>query len=220
LTWCGERVPLPTPCQRLLALLALHDRPLRRSVVAATLWIEANEERAAGNLRSALWKLRRNGHTLVELVDARISLASGIRVDLNEASAQARRLLGAAGELAEHDLDDALLANDLLPDWYDEWLLIERERFRELRLRALDALCERYAAMGSSSRAVECGLAAIRADPLRESSHRALIRIYLSEGNQAEAVHQYHLYRQLLNGRLGLNPSAQMTALVGTLVPL
>jgi DNA-binding SARP family transcriptional activator len=217
LTWCRERVPLPTPCQRLLALLALHDRPLRRSVVAATLWIEANEERAAGNLRSALWKLRRSGHTLVELFDARISLASGIRVDLNQASGQAHRLLG-TGELVEQDLDDALLANDLLPDWYDDWLLIERERFRELRLRALDALCERHAAMGSSSRAVECGLAAIRGDPLRESSHRALIRIYLSEGNQAEAVHQYHVYRELLSGRLGLNPSTQMTALIETLV--
>jgi DNA-binding SARP family transcriptional activator len=218
LTCFGERVPLPSPCQRLLALLALHDRALRRSVIAATLWIEASEERAAGNLRSALWKLRRSGHALVEVGDSRISLASGLRVDLNEASAQAHRLLG-TGELAEADFDDALLANDLLPDWYDDWLLIERERFRELRLRALDALCERHAAMGRSSRAVECGLAAVRGDPLRESSHRALIRIYLAEGNQAEAVHQYHMYRQLLSGRLGLNPSAQMTALVGTLVP-
>ena len=31
---------------------------------------------------------------------------------------------------------------ELLPDWYDDWVLLERERFRQLRLHALDALCD------------------------------------------------------------------------------
>lgn len=60
-------------------------------------------------------------------------------------------------------------------------------------------------------------LAAIKGDPLRESSHRALIRIYLAEGNQAEAIHQYRLYRDRLNGQLGLDPSSEMAELVGHL---
>lgn len=178
-----------------------------------------SDERAAGNLRSSLWKLRQRGYRLVDLADTRLRLASSVVVDLHEASRQAHRLLDASAELGDLDLNDSLFVNDLLPDWYDEWLLIERERFRELRLRALDCLCERLAATGHGSRAVECGLAAIRGDPLRESSHRALIRIYLAEGNQAEAIHQYRFYRELLNGRLGLSPSSQMTELVGSLVP-
>ena len=154
---------------------------------------------------------------LVDLSDARLRLASSVDVDLDEASRQAHRLLDVPSEVGDADVDESLLFNDLLPDWYDEWLLVERERFRELRLRALDSHCERLASAGRISRAVECSLEAIRGDPLRESSHRALIGIYLEEGNQAEAIRQYHFYRDLLGGRLGLSPSPQMMELVGSL---
>jgi len=218
---CNDRpVPLARSCQRVLALLALHDRALERSFVAATLWTEAGEERAAGNLRSTLWRLRQTGHALLERRSSRLQLARSVAVDLHDACSLAHRLLGHGDEYGagpDADLDESVLLHDLLPDWYDDWLLIERERFRELRLRALEALCERLAASGRSSRAIECGLAAIIGDPLRESSHRAVIRIYLAEGNQAEAIHQYRFYRELLAGRLGLQPSQQMSELVASL---
>ena len=206
----------------MLALLALHDRALERSFVAATLWTEAGEERAAGNLRSALWRLRQTGHALLERRRSRLQLARAVTVDLHEACTLAHCLLGLGDEWGadpDADFDESVLLHDLLPDWYDDWLLIERERFRELRLRALEALCERLAASGRSSRAIECGLAAIIGDPLRESSHRAVIRIYLAEGNQAEAIHQYRFYRELLAGRLGLQPSQKMSELVASLAP-
>ena len=220
---CNDRpIPLARSCQRVLVLLALHDRALERSFVAATLWTEAGEERAAGNLRSALWRLRQTGHALLERRNSRLQLARSVAVDLHDACSLAHRLLGQGDEYGANpdaDLDESVLLHDLLPDWYDDWLLIERERFRELRLRALEALCERLAACGRSSRAIECGLAAIIGDPLRESSHRAVIRIYLAEGNQAEAIHQYRFYRELLAGRLGLQPSQQMSELVASLAP-
>jgi DNA-binding SARP family transcriptional activator len=206
----------------MLALLALHDRALERSFVAATLWTEAGEERAAGNLRSALWRLRRTGHALLERRSSRLQLARSVAVDLHDACSLAHCLLGHSDEYGadpDTDFDESVFLHDLLPDWYDDWLLIERERFRELRLRALEALCERLAASGRSSRAIECGLAAIIGDPLRESSHRAVIRIYLAEGNQAEAIHQYRFYRELLAGRLGLQPSQKMSELVASLAP-
>ena len=177
------------------------------------------EERAAGNLRSALWRLRRTGHGLLEERSSRIRLARSVAVDLHDACSLAHRLLGSRDELGDVDVDESLFLRDLLPDWYDDWLLIERERFRELRLRALESLCERLAASGRSSRAIECALAAVIGDPLRESSHRAIILIYLAEGNQAEAIHQYRFYRDLLAGRLGLQPSQEMSELVASLTP-
>jgi DNA-binding SARP family transcriptional activator len=206
----------------MLALLAVHDRALERSFVAATLWTDAGEERAAGNLRTALWRLRRSGHALLERGSSRLQLARSVTVDLHDACALAHGLLGHGDEWGadpDVDFDESVFLHDLLPDWYDDWLLIERERFRELRLRALEALCERLAASGRSSRAIECGLAAIIGDPLRESSHRAVIKIYLAEGNQAVAIHQYRFYRELLAGRLGLQPSQQMSELVASLAP-
>ena len=48
----GEVVGLPISAQRLLAFLALHERPLLRPYVAGTLWLEANDERAGASLRS------------------------------------------------------------------------------------------------------------------------------------------------------------------------
>ena len=81
--------------------------------------------------------------------------------------------------------------DDLLPDWNEDWVLIERERFRQARLHALEALCDRFSEAGRMMPAIQAGLAAVTADPFRESAHRALIRTHLREGNRSEALRQY-----------------------------
>src|SRR6266571_3495035 len=53
------------------------------------------------------------------------------------------------------------LSIDLLPYWYEDWVLVERERFRQLRLHALEALCEQLTALGRFDHAVEAGIAAV-----------------------------------------------------------
>jgi DNA-binding SARP family transcriptional activator len=54
-------------------------------------------------------------------------------------------------------------------------------------------------------------------EPLRESSHRLLIRIHLTEGNAAEAIRQFELCRRLFREQLGLEPSGRLAQLVETL---
>ncbi len=209
-----DLVALPASAQRLMALLALRDQGLLRGRVAAMLWMDKSEQRASANLRSALWRLRRPGFELVESNGAYLKLASTIAVDLWEVRGQARRLLDDDHRCASTDLNVAPLCADLLPDWYDEWVLLERERFRQLRLHALEALCRRLKRAGRFAEAIEAGLAAVAGEPLRESAHRVLMETYLEEGNQTEAIRQYRSYRALLNEALGLEPSPRMKALV------
>jgi DNA-binding SARP family transcriptional activator len=200
--------------QRLLALLALQERPLERLWVAGTLWMDASEERAGASLRSALWRLPQPGGTpMVESSVTHLRLARDIDVDLHDLSARIERL-----EQASTAIDDrtgsSALTRDLLPDWYEDWVVLERERFRQLRLHALEALCARLTEAGRFGAAVQAGLAAVSGEPLRESAHRTLIRAHLAEGNPGEAVRQFHLYRRLLADELAVEPSVAIRGLV------
>jgi DNA-binding SARP family transcriptional activator len=200
--------------QRLLAFVALHERPLLRVYVAGTLWIDASDERAGASLRSSLWRLNRSGQGLVEATSTHLRLAPAIEVDLRRALALARRLLDGTATVEDLDSADTALAGELLPDWYDDWLLFERERFRQLSLHALEALAERLVASGRLALALEAALSAVRGEPLRESAHRTLIRVHLAEGNRGEALRQYELCRRLLRDRLGIEPSTQLDELL------
>jgi DNA-binding SARP family transcriptional activator len=204
----GESFPLPLGIQRLVAFLAVHNRPLLRLFVAGNLWLDSNEEHANANLRTALWRLHRLGFNLVDASRSHLSLAPGVVVDLHDVNGRAREVLRQDAVPTRDDLDAILGGGDLLPDWYDDWVLVEREHFRHLRLLALETLCSDLAGAGSYAAAVEAGLACIAAEPLRESAHRALIGAHLVEGNRVEAIRQFRHYEKLVLDELGVEPSA------------
>ena len=212
----GEPVALPMTAQRVLAFVALHDRPLRRLYVSGTLWLDSPEERASASLRSGLWRLHRTGRQLVVTNGQLLALGRDVEVDLRRSEALARRALDTADPDAL-GVDATALNADLLPDWYEDWVLIERERYRQVRLRALDALCERLTQANRLGEALDAGLAAVAGEPLRESAHRAVVRVHLAEGNVAEAIRQYRLCRRLLNEHLGIEPSERMDELLRNL---
>jgi DNA-binding SARP family transcriptional activator len=205
----GQVVHLPMSSQRLLCYLALHDRPLLRVHVAGMLWPDATEDHARGNLRSALWRLNRADLTLVHATSSHLRLASNVVLDVRETTMLARCVLDHSLDVRDLDPTAATLGGELLPDWYDDWVVLERERFRQLRLHALEALCERLTKAGRFGQAAEAGLAAVAGEPLRESAHRVLIKLYLAEGNRREAVRQYRLCADLVREELGMEPSMQ-----------
>jgi DNA-binding SARP family transcriptional activator len=214
----GQDVAVSRIGQRLLALLALEARPLQRLWVAGTLWLDATEERAGASLRSALWRLPQpDGSAVVEATATHLRLARDLAVDVHELAGQAQGLDAPAAP-GDRPLDPSALSRDLLPDWYEDWVVLERERFRQLRLHALEALCRRLTEAGRFGAAVQAGLAAVAGEPLRESAHRTLIQAHLAEGNPGEAVRQYHLYRRLLAGELAIGPSAAIRELVQPLL--
>jgi DNA-binding SARP family transcriptional activator len=213
----GAPTPVSLAAQRLVAFLALNGRRLTRGFVAGNLWLDKCEERAAANLRSALWKLRQLDPPLVTVTRTHVELAS-VLVDLHDAQRLIQRLLDEVTNLTEADLEPAILSLDLLPDWYDDWVVVERERLKQLRLFALERQCAELSARGAYGRAVAAGLCAVSAEPLRESAHRALISAHLAGGNWNDALAQYRTYASLLHDQLGLWPSDAMTTLIADFV--
>ncbi len=209
----GNPDSLPLSSQRVVAFLAVHARPLQRVYVAGTLWPDVSEDHANACLRSALWRLRRRDYSLVEITATYLRIQQCVAIDFLDASARARRLLSEGGAFEDDDYDVIAPARELLPDVYEEWAQIERERFRQLRLHALEALCDRLVACGRYSAAVRAGLAAVEGEPLRESAQRALIRAHFAEGNPGEALRQYRSFKRLLHEELGLAPSAAIRTL-------
>ncbi len=214
----GERVPVPETAQRVVALLALRDRAVTRLQVAGTLWPETSDERAAASLRTALWRLRLLGTPLVEVDGARLRLATGLRVDVWAMVSAAGRLLDRTRSPVEDELDgfvlDSTAWGELLPEWFDDWIMVERERLRQVRLHALEALSRALSAAGQHSRAVHVGMLAVAEEPLRESAQRVLIAAHLAEGNVSEAIRQFQAYRHLLLEELGVGPSPALEQLV------
>jgi DNA-binding SARP family transcriptional activator len=213
----GHSVLLPKTAMRVLAFMAFADRPVTRSYVAQSLWLDATERHADGNLRSALWKVGRFNGSVIQAHGGRLALGPDVAVDYRDATALANGLLRDPESCSEWALDEDLLARDLLPDWYDEWLVVERERFRQLRLHALETLCLELLARRRYGQAIQAGVAAVGAEPLRESANVVLIRAYLAEGNVGEAVRHYRSFRHLLWDELGVRPSPGMTRLMGEL---
>lgn len=207
-------VPVPMSAQRRVCFLALHERPLLRGFVGGALWGDATQRRAEGSLRSALWRLP-HPDALVALTSDHIALSPTVVVDYREGEALAHRVLDPGQELDEASLlSDERLAQDLLPDWSEDWVLMERERYHQLRLRALEALCRRLTARGRIGQAVQAGIAAVSGEPLRESARLALVEAHLAEHNVAAALREYEAFRELLEQELGLEPSEALQRVV------
>ncbi|MGH2711057.1 MAG: AfsR/SARP family transcriptional regulator, partial [Actinomycetota bacterium] len=162
--------------------------------------------------RSALWRLRQVAPWLVAVAEE-LQVSSDVEIDVREA----RRVAGQVADpiAANENAELELFITDLLPDWYEDWVIIERERFRQTRLHALEDLCELLASRGRYGRAIDAGLSAVAGEPLRESAHMIVIRAHLAEGNLGEAVRQFRSYSLLLEEELGVEPSEELKRLIG-----
>jgi DNA-binding SARP family transcriptional activator len=208
-------IPLSSNAQRVLGFLAVSGSVQQRDVIAGQLWPTTTQDRAMANLRTALWRVRQASPRLVRASRSAVGLEAVVRVDYNELGVRARRLLGGI----ESTEDIVMLSHrpfeqDLLPEWDEEWLLLERERYRQLRIHALEALSVQLTSAGRYALAIDVACAAIGAEPLHESAHAALIAAHLAEGNRAEALRQFDAYRDLLHRETGLSPSAELESLV------
>lgn len=213
----GRVLCLPLNAERLVAFLAIRDRPQLRATVSSTLWMDTTDEHAAANLRTALWRLRQVGPGAVDVHGNYLALSPDVVVDLHVMVSTAGGMFDSTA-VPGGIVGVRALAGDLLPDWDEDWIRFERERLRQLRVHALECACARFSDAGRHGEAIDAGQAAVAAEPLRESAHRTLIRAHLAEGNVCEAKRQFDMYCSLLADGTGFAPSPALAELVAAAV--
>lgn len=208
-------VALAEGSQKLLAFLALRRKPVKRTFAAGTLWPETDDAHAHSSLRSAISRIDPAAQCALVVTTTHLRLSEVVRVDLWESEAIARKLAGPHETLEVRDpMDLEALSADLLPDWYEDWVILEAESWRQLRLHALEALAQNLSVEGAFGDATSAAQAAVRADPLRESARAALIKVHIAEGNISEALSEFAKYRETLVHELGLEPTPGLKALI------
>lgn len=210
----GSEVLFARPCeQRLLAVLAIRGRTTR-GALAGQLWPDSTNHRAHGSLRTTLWRIAGLLPELVVAEHDHLALDRSVLVDLRPFRAWVARLRG-AGPVAEADLGVPEMGNgELLPGWYDDWVILERERHRQDRLHALDRLARELGLRRRYAEAIDVTLDAVWLDPFRETAHRTLIELHLAENNVGEARRHFHDFARLLRTELGVEPSPALAGVV------
>jgi DNA-binding SARP family transcriptional activator len=214
----GTPVTVATREQRLIACLGLLGCR-HRSFLAGLLWPRSSEAQAAGNLRTSVWCISHTFPRLLRTGPDTLELEDSVRVDVK---ALQRQVAAIQTEPAESRIPDSYLESlgraDLLPGWYDDWVVFEQERVRQVRLGALEFLARQHLAAGEPGRAVIAALSAASIEPLRESAHLLLVQAHLAAGNRAAAVRAYSIFSGRLFNELGVPPSDQLSGLVSEFV--
>jgi DNA-binding SARP family transcriptional activator len=212
----GEgRMAVPEGSKRLVAYVALNGGRADRRQAASILWPHVDGHRAAGNLRSAAWRLRCAGLPILVADKNNLSLMKSVRVDLDSILSWACRVAEGKPDTADLDMRPGILqALDLLPGWYDDWVLQERDRLRQALLHAMDALVRLLVNANRCGEAVEVAMTAVSVEPLRESAQQVLIEAHLAEGNRCEAWRSFMSYKTLCERELGIRPSVELWKLV------
>jgi DNA-binding SARP family transcriptional activator len=209
----GRPVSMNGREQRLIALLALHGARVRR-YIAGTLWPDSTENHALASLRATICRVRRARPGLLIVDGMSVGLDTRLLVDVDEVTMYATHAIEEPETVDVNAATYRLGHGDLLPGWYDDWVLSERERLQEIRVRALESLTDYCLRRGDTGSAMAAAVAATAVDPLRESAHRALITVHLAAGNNADAVREFRRYRRKLQHEFGLAPSEHMVDLM------
>ena len=206
----GRPIEVPPASARVLAYLGVHGKEVERATMAQVLWPDADRTRSLGNLRSALWRLPTCSRDAVRERGARVGLHPAVACDVDAVvdRVAARRTVP-FGEAMTWGWRD-----ELLPGWYDDWVLLERERLsirRAAVLEHLSSVCRRSGLVGD---AVLYAALAVELQPLRESAHQALLEAHVSQGNLVEAHAHFDTLTALLRNELGVAPSTQTEAII------
>ena len=217
----------------LLAFLAIQGTPQTRQKLMGLLWADLPEKNAARNLRHALWNLKKSlapsGTACISTTHQAVAFepAAGIWLDASAFRGACENLgdqaeaepltaiemesLGAAAELYRGDLLDGFYA-DGAPA-FEEWLLIERERFRAMELAALQRLAVLHRQRGDYGTSLLFARRMLALDPWREEAHRIVMDLLAHAGHRSAALAQYETCRRILAEELHAEPTRETTAL-------
>ncbi len=197
--------------QALLAYLLLNRHaPQRRQEIAFRFWPDSTESQARTNLRKLL-------HTLRQLLpDADTYLRFTSESVQWQANAPYTFDVALVEEALEQDRKAEALRyykGDLLPGFYDDWIVIARERLRGQIMEALAALTQQHAAAGELQTALSYAQQWVSLDPLQETAYCQVMSLYLAQDDRAAALRTYHTVATLLREELGVDPNPAIEAL-------
>ncbi len=217
----GEVVDLPGQKDRaLLAVLALPPgATYSRDKLASLLWSDRGDPQARDSLKHSLTRLRQGFESAISqpIVADRNSVSLDSRAVTTDVAAFERLLrdgtpeaLEQAATLYRGDLLDGIGIRDPA---FEDWLLVERQRLRQLAEEALSKLMAQSMAAGARERAAAAARRLLSLDPLREAACRALMRTHAEQFQTAQALKLYETLRDRLHRELGVKPEPETARL-------
>ncbi len=201
--------------EALLAYLVLHPQAHSREKLASLFWGDFTDQQARKSLRTALPILRGELGDELLLVDrdaVQLNPAFSLWFDVREFERQATAFLcGASSDPAS--MNPQLYKGELLAEFYDDWILPERERLRTLYLETLARLIQQCRAQSEYECAMEFAYKALAIDRGNERVHQHLMFCCVALGNRQAALEQYDQCVHALREELDVNPAPETTAL-------
>lgn len=201
-----EVLHVATRQQRLITALAIHG-PRPRSFLAGLLWPEIAEQKALESVRVAVHLISRQVPGLLVNGGAVLSLNERLDVDLHRLRAQIRELGQAGLDGNAAFLLQQLRESELLPGWYEDWVLFEQNRLQQDRLHAYHLIARQSLVRCDYEAALQASEAALALEPLRESAVGLLIEAERRQGNNAAALRAFEKFQCRLKEDMGLMPS-------------
>ena len=204
----GRVARLPTrKAESLLAYLILHPESHAREKLAALFWGDMGDAQARASLRNALAILRKHlgdGLLIATRERAQLNAEFPLWVDVWEFQ---KAIKTTPQDVAE------LYRGQLLDDFYDDWVVPEREALQRLYLDALLGLCQQMRAQGEHERTIEYGRLILRAERTNEAAYQHLMFSEAILGNRSAALELYEACRRVLESELGVEPAPETAAL-------
>ena len=193
----------------LLAYLVLNPGFHSRERTAALFWGDSPDESARASLRNALALLRRQVDPDMLVADRQtVELRADfpLWVDALQFRSEAKRFLESPSPDQNRVALD-LYTDDLLVDFYADWVLVERRDFRALYLDTLLELTQQMRSQTEYGAAKRFASLALHHDRANERAHQHLMFCHLALGNRAAALRQFESCRTAMEEELGAEPS-------------
>jgi DNA-binding SARP family transcriptional activator len=212
-------------------LFCFPGRVFRLDYLRDLFWGEMDESRARAAMNTALWRLRKllaqqgktesNHIPLVQRSEIVLNLTDELSTDARAFEQAAQGALSAAvapmQEIFQLCSCVESYSGPLLDGETSGWAVAERERLHGLYIRILSLLANHYTRVGQFEEAIAVANKILRADPLREATHRDLIVLFALNEQRASAIRQFERLRALLREELGVAPVRETASLVDAL---
>ncbi len=215
----------------LLAYLICHrDRQHTRDLLIGQFWPDLDEAKARRRLSNALWQIgsacnKAGSESVLIRQKETVSLRPDIVVIVDSELFDSRlddfedRLRNQDSGLREPTAVAKLAEvvteyDDFLAGYYGDWIDFERTRLAARHLDALEMLVKNFKNYGDYDAALRHARQLVAADPLREESHREVMRLCGLTSHVSGAKRQYELCREALRKGLDVEPSTETKELL------